>query len=210
LHDLKMQRVNGSRLRADDYVAFRYNPTAASSRSIEDYLDTVNDKRYTQSSDPDVRRAASDIQLRMRRLHTAEIIVFLSDGNHIAAFIGTLVTWFAFALIINWSASLDRVFTYQFRRRHFWALAGTFFVVLGLWSIYFVYYFAFPELWKFSRVLACLGALPVIFVFVNQTYKASMEIWREQRYVEGAIRVVFLALLVAQPLMSRTVEGLIR
>ena len=191
-----------------NYSSLFEDPNNSAKKRLFKVIDAPAEKLFAQSPDPDIRKSAAEIKQSIEKNRWREIMLVLPSTEVSTPFFAILLSWFAFALLLNWSGVLDRSFTYQFRRRRISRAVGICLVVLALWSTYSFFYILLPELWGFSRPLACLGLLPVLFVGMNQAYKAWMEIWRERRFVEGAFRSVFVALLIAQALLSYKLKNL--
>ncbi len=159
------------------------------------------DRRCIDSPDSELKALARHIRDEGKSLRGERLRVFLAQMA--PWFYGVIVAWFINALVLNWSAQLDRRFTYEMRSSRYVRGGALLLVVLGIWGLYSFYYGVIFTVPGTPYVLFALAFLPIFFVALNQTYKAIMELWKERRYAEGVIRAVFVVSIVAQVMVVR-------
>jgi cellulose biosynthesis protein BcsQ len=196
----------------DVFVASDYFTITVSVQRLTDpywqgdnFLETVetvlNEDALRSSSDENIKAHYDQLRTAVNR-HSRIVWLFykwMDKGVTYVAAIG--VFWFLAALILNWSMSLDRLFTYSSRGKH-GAIAILFLlIVLALWF--------FPLLAVgaagsdtgdfLSKALFAGLLVPLAFVFSDQGFKAYRNLRFDKNTFEGGARLLFLAYSAVLP-----------
>jgi len=129
-------------------------------------------------------------------------------ADRVELLIGTAVLWFAAALLINWSAALDRSFTYQ-SRRHRRSLATALLLIASLlWFFPLVVTGTLANDVSgssFNRTREWLpygaAVLTITIVATDQLVKIFQNVLFEKRLVEAAARTLFLIYVIVTPVI---------
>ena len=136
------------------------------------------------------------------------VLLYELVGRTFAPTAMSLVLWFAFALILNWTAALDRAFTYSWRASKVTGVALSALCVFSLWFLCSFYYGTSGEMLRSVPIwLVAFGYVPAAAEVCHQLYRAFKQVLGERRLSEAGVRFAFAILLIAQPIVTKFVAN---
>ena len=115
---------------------------------------------------------------------------------------GGVALWLLSAVGLQWSRGLDRLFTYQLRRRPTMLASMPYVSAVCLWALPLLAAGSLSTNYDVAPVLFFL-AIPWALAIMTELWKFYINIRFERRNAEGLLRVIFVAYLIAFPLVGR-------